>query len=519
MGAVNLSDAGKCESATDSRLEELKQSVEAAMEGMSGEELIWHPPGKWCAAEVLEHLYLSYAGTITGLERVMRKGKPLATQASMAQRVLTSVVVGLRHIPAGLKAPAIVQPKGLPVEEVRNGIGAKIVAMDAIIARCEARFGRRVPLLDHPILGPLNATQWRRLHVVHGRHHLKQLDRLRLRKVQEGSGAEDESVGSWARITATAGAAVWAGIAVLARMGIARVGAIELLFLFAPLVIIPLGMELGRVIVGVGWLGEIARRAQPLGAACAVAAMWMGPGRRAGLLVLGWGIVCLLMAGDGVIDLVSASWGDADRSARATWVSSTWVRITLAIARVDLAVGGAWLVASRLGMRPMGIQEPIGLLTAVHFHYAGFATATIAGATLGFAERRGERRWLRYLVLVVAGLPFVVAAGFVISPALKMGAGVLFALCVAGLAVWLRACAKQAESVTARRLLQVAAGAVFAGMAFAGAYAVADFVGSDLLPIPQMARTHGILNAVGFCLPGLLGWLVESSTQYSVLST
>ena len=37
-------------------------------------------------------------------------------------------------------------------------------------------------------------------------------------------------------------------MAVLARMGIARVGAIELLFLFAPLVIVPLGMELGRVI-------------------------------------------------------------------------------------------------------------------------------------------------------------------------------------------------------------------------------------------------------------------------------
>src|ERR1700734_834899 len=37
------------------------------------------------------------------------------------------------------------------------------------------------------------------------------------------------------------------GVAVLARMGIARIGVIELMFLFAPLVIVPLGMELGRV--------------------------------------------------------------------------------------------------------------------------------------------------------------------------------------------------------------------------------------------------------------------------------
>ena len=81
--------------------------------------------------------------------------------------------------PDGVQAPSMVQPRGLPAEQVRNEIGAKLVAMDAIIAQCEAQFGRRVKLLDHPILGPLTATQWRQLHLVHGRHHLKQLLRLR----------------------------------------------------------------------------------------------------------------------------------------------------------------------------------------------------------------------------------------------------------------------------------------------------------------------------------------------------
>jgi Protein of unknown function (DUF1569) len=163
----------------DSRLEKLKENLESAVEGMSSAQLSWHPPGKWCAVEVLEHLYLTYTGTIQGFERVRRKGKPLASRASMAQRVLTLVVVGLGHMPAGRKAPAMVLPKGLPAEQVRNEIGAKMVSMDAIIAQCEARFGRRVQLLDHPILGPLSATQWRKLHLVHGQHHLKQLLRLR----------------------------------------------------------------------------------------------------------------------------------------------------------------------------------------------------------------------------------------------------------------------------------------------------------------------------------------------------
>ena len=161
------------------RLDKLKQSLESAVEGMSSEQLSWHLPGKWCAAEVLEHLYLTYSGTITGFERVMRKGKPLASRASMAQRVLTFVVVGLGHMPPGRKAPAMVLPRGLPAEKVRNEIGAKLVTMDAIIAQGEARFGRRVQLLDHPILGPLTAPQWRKLHLVHGWHHQKQLLRLR----------------------------------------------------------------------------------------------------------------------------------------------------------------------------------------------------------------------------------------------------------------------------------------------------------------------------------------------------
>jgi hypothetical protein len=163
----------------DSRLDKLRHSLKLALEGMSNEQLNWHPPGKWCAAEVLEHLYLTYTGTIKGFERVMASGKPLASRASMAQRARTLVVVGLGHMPAGFKAPAVVTPRGLPAERVRNEIGEKIVAMDEIITQCESRFGSGVDLLDHPILGPLTATQWRKLHVVHGRHHEKQLRRLR----------------------------------------------------------------------------------------------------------------------------------------------------------------------------------------------------------------------------------------------------------------------------------------------------------------------------------------------------
>lgn len=163
----------------DSRLEELKQAVESSVEGLSSEQLSWHPPGKWCAGEILEHLYLTYTGTIKGFTKVLEAGKPLATRTSLKQRVRTLVVVGLKHMPAGRQAPANTRPRGQPTEKLQSEVGAKIAEMDAVIGQCESRFGPGSRLLDHPILGPLTARQWRTFHLVHGRHHVKQLLRLR----------------------------------------------------------------------------------------------------------------------------------------------------------------------------------------------------------------------------------------------------------------------------------------------------------------------------------------------------
>jgi len=165
----------------DSQFEQLQRVLATAIEGMSREELSWHPPDKWCAAEVLEHLYLTYTGTTKGFERVLEAGKPLVTGATLRHRLRTMVVVAFGYLPEGRKAPKTTQPRGLPLEKVRDEIGQKIAAMDEIIARCEGKMGRRAKLLDHPILGPLTAAQWRKFHLVHGLHHAKQIRRLRAR--------------------------------------------------------------------------------------------------------------------------------------------------------------------------------------------------------------------------------------------------------------------------------------------------------------------------------------------------
>jgi len=309
----------------------------------------------------------------------------------------------------------------------------------------------------------------------------------------------------WAQRWTLAGAAGWAVMAMLARLEFVRIGMIELLFLFGPLVIVPLGLELQRIRGATGFAFRLTQMLQPLGAVVAVEAVCLPPGRRAAFFAMGWMAVCALATLSGALEIGKAFLGKSGRA--------TWLEIAFAIAKIDLAVAGAWFVASRLGVHPMGILEPIGLLTAVHFHFAGFATATIAAATLNFAQDRDRARWLRLVVGLVVLLPFMVAAGFVISPVLKMTSAVSFSISVVLLAGFLWKSAAAVEDHTARIFLRIAAGSIFAGMILSTAYAIADFVGSEALPIPRMASTHGVINAVGFCLCGLLGWIVESESR------
>jgi hypothetical protein len=164
----------------DPRLQKLQQEISSGVAGMSAEQLCAHAPGKWCGSEILEHLYLTYSGTVKGFQRVEEAGKPLAAASpTWLHRFRTLVVVGFSHFPAGRESPAVVRPRGVPPEKVLAEIAPKIAEMDDIIARCEERFGSRCRLLDHPILGPLTAAQWRKFHLVHGLHHVKQLRRMR----------------------------------------------------------------------------------------------------------------------------------------------------------------------------------------------------------------------------------------------------------------------------------------------------------------------------------------------------
>jgi hypothetical protein len=165
-------------SAMDFYLQRLQDAIATATEDLDAETLLRHPPGKWCAAEILEHLYLTYTGTIKGFERCLEAGKPIARATTPMDRVRTLLVVGFNYLPDGRKAPKNTEPRGLPTERILAEVAAKISAMDLIIARAQEKYGAHARLLDHPILGPLRGPEWCKFHWVHGNHHLKQIRRL-----------------------------------------------------------------------------------------------------------------------------------------------------------------------------------------------------------------------------------------------------------------------------------------------------------------------------------------------------
>jgi len=173
----------------DTYLQRLRDAIISATVGMNAEDLTRHPDGKWSTAQVLEHLYLSYSGTVKGFQRCLEAGKPLARAPELKDRMRTFVVTGLGHFPTGRQAPERTRPRGMAVDEITSGIAPQILAMDEVIAQCEARFGKRTRVLDYPVLGPLTARQWRKFHWIHGRHHLKQINKLR----GQGKGSDPSS--------------------------------------------------------------------------------------------------------------------------------------------------------------------------------------------------------------------------------------------------------------------------------------------------------------------------------------
>jgi hypothetical protein len=146
-----------------------------ATRGAGDEVKIRRDPAKWSVVEIVEHLTRAYSGTAKGFERCLEKGAPLASPATLKQSVQQFALINLGFFPEGRQAPKHIIPSGeLDLGAVLDAVRRDLLRLDEAAAKTKQALGAG-KMLDHPIIGALTVGQWLRFHVVHTRHHAKQI--------------------------------------------------------------------------------------------------------------------------------------------------------------------------------------------------------------------------------------------------------------------------------------------------------------------------------------------------------
>lgn len=275
---------------------------------------------------------------------------------------------------------------------------------------------------------------------------------------------------------------------------------VDLLLLLAPVVVVPLGLRLvpltGRIAIR---LLKVARGVQLLGALAAIASFLVPVGWLSGLLAAAWLAACGVAGLAGLAELLEA------RSIRP-------LHLLPAAALGFLTFGAGWLVVYRTGI-DVGFSPTVTELTAVHFHYAGFAATMMSALTLAalHAEAQRPARIAELAgLLVVVGTP-ITAAGFATGLLLLtvIGPGLLASGVLATAALTAFVVAPRMRSQAARWLLTISAAGVVLPMLLGVDYAAARVFPIPALDLRSMALIHGDLNALVFVLIGFVGWTLH----------
>jgi len=283
------------------------------------------------------------------------------------------------------------------------------------------------------------------------------------------------------------GAVVWGGVVATFAAGKAsRLTWIDVLLLFGALVIVPLAATAAP------WRDRAVE-------ACVGSALLLVPslalarGPAAAALTAPWVVTAAVVAWTALRPM----WGERrglDAGQVADGAAAGW-----------FVVAAASLPVSRMGWSVLGLEEPIIELTSVHYTFAGVATSLIAAMAWRRASSRAAKHVATVGVALVVGAPPVVATGFFTNAALpQVGGAVLLTVGVYAIAfVLLTSVRDRDDDGLAKALLVVAALSIVAPMVLAVGWAAAQHMRLRALSIPDMARIHGTMNALGWSLCGL----------------
>lgn len=277
-------------------------------------------------------------------------------------------------------------------------------------------------------------------------------------------------------------------------------------FILAPLVNVPLALKLAEPSGRGSGAWRLAAWLQPPAAAAAFMSIFLPVGALSASLILPWIAVgaCATAAAVGRLH-------DADGRRIEEISASTGLLLLLP--------GTLALAASRAGINLFGYEEPYVLLLAVHLHFAGLTAPVIvgqAGRRLRAWKAWGFPLYFALAAGVSLGVPILVAGLALHSKPVEVGGALLLAFALGGYCFFtLFLVLPRLPGRLSRVLLAVALGCAIWSMHHAGHYTMGVARGSTppLYTRPRMEHIHGLLNAVGFSLLGLLGWLATRRAE------
>ncbi|HEY6376390.1 MAG TPA: DinB family protein [Edaphobacter sp.] len=169
----------------DPILQQLQQEIATSLQGLDATKTQLRSatnPDKWSIQQIVQHLTLTYASTEVAVNARLAKGTPTRAQPTLQQRIRQYTVTTLGYFPSGREAPSQVCPPAntspLSGEELARQAAAGLTRIDQLFVQAEVLFGSRRSI-SHVVLGSLSIHQWRRFHLIHGRHHIRQIGTIR----------------------------------------------------------------------------------------------------------------------------------------------------------------------------------------------------------------------------------------------------------------------------------------------------------------------------------------------------
>jgi hypothetical protein len=140
-------------------------------------------PARWSIQQIAGHLRLTYMATVDAMDARIAKGSPTKARPSPMQYLAQFTLIRIGHFPSGRQAPERVTSASDEAAASGSSLDTELKTavslMDVRAHSAQAVFGRHRRAISHMVLGPLSIDQWRKFHLVHGRHHIRQIMALR----------------------------------------------------------------------------------------------------------------------------------------------------------------------------------------------------------------------------------------------------------------------------------------------------------------------------------------------------